>query len=97
MTKEEKEEHYDKLMVVGWSNRDKIVGEIKVACGWCKRWKIGGEWVTTTEFDNYPHVSHGICSECHIKLRKEYDLDAHRVDCKKRTIKEDNDGTTEED
>jgi len=57
-----------------WERREACSDDLLVACGWCKKVKVEGEWeevedaVTHLQLFEHallPSITHGICEECH--------------------------------
>lgn len=60
---------------------------ILMTCSWCKRVHVGEDWIEVEEaierlglFDRprLPRLSHGICPECSVGIRKQYGIRASR-------------------
>jgi hypothetical protein len=62
-----------------WERRGTHSKDLLVACGWCKKVQVDGDWeevedavkkLRLFERDRSPSLSHGICEECHRAILK---------------------------
>ncbi len=60
-----------------WERREARSDDLLVACGWCKKVQVEGEWEEVEEavmhlrlFERalLPSITHGICEDCHRKV-----------------------------